>query len=246
MRPLGECLNNVRPNAARSAGHDHHGSGTGAGANSAVRRILKTGEFLTKSRRLVVTSGTIPDAPPVWPIVTLGRADGQNGIAQRTSHGVAYALPLYRVSDGRASAMTLGQRNVARVYASFADGVMEECRQRRHRAPGAAKGAMAAVGLGVNAVRSYFDMLTEGNGKAVVACVNSPQSATISGDADAVREMEDLCKQNGVFARRLGVQQAYHSHHMDPFADAYRERLRVEMAQVVVQGGLTRWLSHTS
>lgn len=105
------------------------------------------------------------------------------------------------------------------------------------RAPGAAKGAMAAVGLGVEAVQTYLDKLTMENGKAVVACVNSPQSVTISGDADAVQEIEDLCKQDGVFARRLKVQQAYHSHHMDPFADAYRERLRVEMARGVVQSG---------
>ncbi|KAJ5675037.1 Acyl transferase/acyl hydrolase/lysophospholipase [Penicillium maclennaniae] len=105
------------------------------------------------------------------------------------------------------------------------------------RAPGAAKGAMAAVGLGFEEVQSYLDRLTKGNGKAVVACVNSPQSVTISGDAHAVQEIEDLCKQDGVFARRLKVQQAYHSHHMDSFADAYRECLRSEMARDVVQSG---------
>ncbi|KAK4865939.1 hypothetical protein LT330_009032 [Penicillium expansum] len=105
------------------------------------------------------------------------------------------------------------------------------------RAPGAAEGAMAAVGLGVEAVQSYLDRVTTANGKAVVACVNSPQSVTISGDADAVQEIEDLCKEDGVFARRLKVQQAYHSHHMDPFADAYRECLRVEMARGVAQSG---------
>ncbi|KAL0930000.1 beta-ketoacyl synthase domain-containing protein [Colletotrichum truncatum] len=104
-----------------------------------------------------------------------------------------------------------------------------------NRAPGAAKGAMAAVGLGVDAVQSYIDRLTKG--KAGVACVNSPKSVTISGDADAVQEIEDLCKQDDVFARRLKVQQAYHSHHMDPFADAYRERLRIEMARDVLQTG---------
>lgn len=97
------------------------------------------------------------------------------------------------------------------------------------RAPGSAKGAMAAVGLGVDAVQPYLDSLTKG--KAVVACVNSPQSVTISGDEDAVDEITDLCKQDDVFARRLKVQQAYHSHHMDPFAGAYRERLRIEMAR---------------
>ncbi|KAF4965337.1 hypothetical protein FSARC_6852 [Fusarium sarcochroum] len=109
-----------------------------------------------------------------------------------------------------------------------------------HRVPGAAKGAMAAVGLGVEAVQPYLDRLTKDNGKAVVACVNSPQSVTISGDADAVQEIEDLCKQDGVFARRLKVQQAYHSHHMDVFADAYRESLRVEMAREVVKTGKQR------
>ncbi|KAI0849455.1 putative polyketide synthase [Daldinia vernicosa] len=101
------------------------------------------------------------------------------------------------------------------------------------RPSGAAKGSMAAVGLGVEEVQFYLDKLTKGNGKAVVACVNSPQSVTISGDAPAVQELEDLCKQDGVFARRLKVQQAYHSHHMDPFADTYRERLRNEMARDV-------------
>ncbi|KAF5965626.1 acyl transferase acyl hydrolase lysophospholipase [Fusarium coicis] len=99
------------------------------------------------------------------------------------------------------------------------------------RLPGAARGAMAAVGLGVDAVQTYLDRLTKDNGKAVVACINSPQSVTISGDSDAVSQIEDMCKQDGVFARRLRVQQAYHSHHMDAFADAYRESLEAEMAR---------------
>ncbi|KAK8023336.1 hypothetical protein PG991_006575 [Apiospora marii] len=99
------------------------------------------------------------------------------------------------------------------------------------RIPGAPKGAMAAVGLGVEAVQAYLDRIPQESGKAGVACVNSPQSVTVSGDSDAVQAIEDMCKQDGVFARRLKVQQAYHSHHMDPFADEYRERLRLEMAR---------------
>ncbi|KAI1781283.1 putative polyketide synthase [Hypoxylon cercidicola] len=105
------------------------------------------------------------------------------------------------------------------------------------RPQGAAKGSMAAVGLGAGEVQVYLDRLTKGNGKAVIACVNSPQSVTISGDAPAVQELEEMCKEDGVFARRLKVQQAYHSHHMDPFADAYRERLRLEMARDVASHG---------
>lgn len=107
----------------------------------------------------------------------------------------------------------------------------------RQRAPGAAKGAMAAVGLGAEEVQFYLDRLTEGSGKAVIACVNSPQSVTMSGDVNAIQEIEDLCKQDGVFARRLKVQQAYHSHHMKPFAETYRERLRNQMARDILQVG---------
>ncbi|KAI0173502.1 putative polyketide synthase [Hypoxylon sp. FL1284] len=108
------------------------------------------------------------------------------------------------------------------------------------RPAGAPKGSMAAVGLGAEEVQVYLNKLSKANGKAVIACVNSPQSVTISGDAPAVQELEELCKQDGVFARRLKVQQAYHSHHMDPFAEAYRERLRIEMARDVAQNGKLR------
>ncbi|OTB05896.1 hypothetical protein M426DRAFT_10039 [Hypoxylon sp. CI-4A] len=101
----------------------------------------------------------------------------------------------------------------------------------------APKGSMMAVGLGAEGVQPYLNRLKKENGKAVIACVNSPQSVTISGDAPAVEELEELCKQDGVFARRLKVQQAYHSHHMDHFAEAYRESLRKEMARDVLVNG---------
>ena len=101
----------------------------------------------------------------------------------------------------------------------------------KQRPANAPKGAMAAVGLGVEAVQHYLKRIDKKNGRAVVACVNSPQSVTISGDDAAVGEIDEMCKQDGVFARRLKVQQAYHSHHMDSFADAYREKLRIEMAR---------------
>ncbi|KAI0478559.1 putative polyketide synthase [Xylariaceae sp. FL0804] len=105
------------------------------------------------------------------------------------------------------------------------------------RPANAPKGAMAAVGLGAVEVQAYLDRLTAPSGKAVIACVNSPQSVTISGDSDAVQEIEDMCKANDVFARRLKVQQAYHSHHMDHFAEAYREHLRTELARDIARNG---------
>ncbi|KAJ5787110.1 polyketide synthase [Penicillium paradoxum] len=88
---------------------------------------------------------------------------------------------------------------------------------------GPLKGGMVAVGLGLEDTESYLNMLT--SGKAVVACVNSPSSITVSGDLSAVIELEDLANTNGVFARLLKVDTAWHSHHMTPIANAYCEAL---------------------
>ncbi|KAG8157511.1 hypothetical protein KVR01_012553 [Diaporthe batatas] len=87
------------------------------------------------------------------------------------------------------------------------------------------KGGMIAVGLGQEDSRGYLDRLTCG-AKAVVACVNSPSSTTVAGDIEAVLELEALLEADGVFARRLRVGTAYHSHHMEPIADDYRKSLR--------------------
>ncbi|EFQ34123.1 beta-ketoacyl synthase domain-containing protein [Colletotrichum graminicola M1.001] len=86
------------------------------------------------------------------------------------------------------------------------------------------KGAMIAVGLGLEDTQSYLERLTSG-GKAVVACVNSPSSITVAGDLSAVVELEDLANSEGVFARRLKVDTAWHSHHMARIASVYAEAL---------------------
>lgn len=92
-------------------------------------------------------------------------------------------------------------------------------------ASGPIKGGMIAVGLGQEDSSRYLEKLTCG-AKAVVACVNSPSSTTIAGDIEAILELEALLEADGVFARRLRVDTAYHSHHMDPIADDYRKALR--------------------
>lgn len=92
------------------------------------------------------------------------------------------------------------------------------------------KGAMVAVGVGENAAQGYVDQpTTKATGKAVVACVNSPNSVTIAGDETAVQKVLDLATQDGVFARRLKVETGYHSHHMIPIAEGYRQALRAAL-----------------
>lgn len=68
-------------------------------------------------------------------------------------------------------------------------------------------GGMAAIGLGRGEV---FEYLVPG---LVIACENSPQSLTISGEIDAINELlEKLRKeQPDILARKLQVDMAYHS-----------------------------------
>lgn len=87
-------------------------------------------------------------------------------------------------------------------------------------------GAMLAVGLGAREVEPYLDTAP---GKAVVACFNSPVNVTISGDLACVEDVERRLKGKGVFARKLHVQAAFHSHHMAPLAAEYEARLEESM-----------------
>lgn len=82
-----------------------------------------------------------------------------------------------------------------------------------------AKGSMMAIGMSAGEVQPYLSSLT--SGKAVVACINSPTSVTVSGDAEAIRELGDILKDMSVFSRRLAVDVAYHSHHMELVAQEY-------------------------
>ncbi|KAK5055284.1 hypothetical protein LTR84_013034 [Exophiala bonariae] len=81
------------------------------------------------------------------------------------------------------------------------------------------KGSMMAVGLSREAAADYI--LGVRTGKLVVACVNSPSSVTISGDEIAIDELYQLLKTDSVFARKLKVENAYHSHHMEQIAKKY-------------------------
>ncbi|SPO04422.1 related to type I polyketide synthase [Cephalotrichum gorgonifer] len=84
-------------------------------------------------------------------------------------------------------------------------------------------GGMMAVGLGPEAAEPYLGRVK--TGKVVIACINSPSSVTLSGDTTGIDELEGELKAEGVFARKLVVPAAYHSHHMHRLADLYRKAL---------------------
>jgi NADPH:quinone reductase-like Zn-dependent oxidoreductase/SAM-dependent methyltransferase len=65
-----------------------------------------------------------------------------------------------------------------------------------------------------------------------VACVNSPDSATISGDESAIDEIKETLDCRGVFNRKLKVDTAYHSHHMKKVSGEYLEAIKHIVAGV--------------
>ncbi|KAL3479548.1 hypothetical protein BJX99DRAFT_255544 [Aspergillus californicus] len=81
------------------------------------------------------------------------------------------------------------------------------------------QGSMLAVNISESGVRSYLDKITDG--EAVVACINSPQSVTVSGDTSVVAQVESLLQSDDIWCRRLKVQTAYHSPHMEVIAEQY-------------------------
>jgi acyl transferase domain-containing protein len=98
------------------------------------------------------------------------------------------------------------------------------------------RGAMLAVGMS----KGEVDVLISGVQKGVVnvACVNSPNSVTVSGDTPAIDELEDIIKSKGAFARKLAVDTAYHSHHMKLVAESYLKMLETLTASTLVPDGV--------
>lgn len=92
-----------------------------------------------------------------------------------------------------------------------------------HHERAAVVGGMLAAGLGAEAASEYLKETA--GGTVVVACHNSPSSVTLSGDMAAVDEVAARLTKDGVFARKLNVPLAYHSHHMAAMSQDYTDRL---------------------
>lgn len=90
------------------------------------------------------------------------------------------------------------------------------------------KGAMLAAGLNPEEAQKQISNIT--SGKVIIGCYNSPSNITLSGDEAGIIEVEESLKAAGVFARRLKVQNAFHSHHMEKDAAEYRQLLESSLS----------------
>ena len=110
--------------------------------------------------------------------------------------------------------------HVAALSVSYHRGFISNlCKQKLDR-----KGAMLAVALGEDEASKYIAQLQ--SGIVSVACVNSPASTTISGDEAAIDELKQVLDDQAVFAKKLKVDIAYHSHHVQKVSAQYRSSLK--------------------
>ncbi|KAL7928957.1 putative polyketide synthase [Trichoderma chlorosporum] len=86
------------------------------------------------------------------------------------------------------------------------------------------RGAMLAVGAGAEEVKSIIK--TQGLRNVTVACENSPNSITASGDEEDVDKLAAELESRSIFNRKLRVTVAYHSAHMHLAADDYKAAIK--------------------
>lgn len=89
-------------------------------------------------------------------------------------------------------------------------------------------GSMLAVGASQKEAQTLVQEVEDDlddDFEAVVACVNSPSSVTISGDSAAITEVAARAADKGLFNRALKVDMAYHSRHMEVVAEGYHSTI---------------------
>ncbi|KAK5065043.1 hypothetical protein LTR84_000878 [Exophiala bonariae] len=112
----------------------------------------------------------------------------------------------------------------AGVKASYLRGLQSAIARKLNKLPG----SMLATGYGEQAALQTIKAANVDSemGRVVVACINSPASTTLSGDEPAVLYIAEMLRSGGVFTRRLKVETAYHSHHMEKVASSYLKSLQ--------------------
>lgn len=128
--------------------------------------------------------------------------------------GAAYAAGAISLKDAMAIAYQRGQATI-----------------RLKAEQPSLRGSMLAVGAGPDEVRPICEKLQ--HGVAVVACENSPSSVTASGDETAINELAAEIESRQLFNRKLQVDVAYHSAHMQLVSDSYRRSIQDVTAQKV-------------
>ena len=108
------------------------------------------------------------------------------------------------------------------------------------------RGAMMAAGLSKDDANAEIAHLNI-QGAIKVACINSPDSVTISGDESVIEKLQAVLSSRNILARKLNTNgRAYHSHHMAPLGQEYQELLEKSLGETPlpdVKRGEVKWVS---
>jgi len=216
---------------------------TGQGAQWATmgkHLILESKLFAATIDKLEDSLATLPDPPP-WSLkeelLAAGSASrlGEALLSQPLCTAVQIALvDLLRSANVQFDAVVgHSSGEIAAAYTSGIFSASDALRVAYYRGvhtklalgPTGQTGAMLAVGIPFKEALDFCerDMFA---GRLSVAASNAPSSVTLSGDADAIEEAKLHFDQRGTFVRKLKVDTAYHSQHMEPCSEPYVESLR--------------------
>ncbi|KAF2758829.1 polyketide synthase [Pseudovirgaria hyperparasitica] len=130
----------------------------------------------------------------ICPSTVVGHSSGEIG--------AAYAAGAYSADDAMAMAYQRGMMTLKlkKMFPSL-------------------KGGMIAIGASAQKTKAYIDKIKKAY--LTIACINSPTSVTVSGDATAISQLHDLLDEDSVFNRILKIDVAYHSEHMARVSEQY-------------------------
>ena len=214
-------------------------TGQGAQWHAMGRQLIEQSQLFRKTlQRCDASLQRLPDSPDWSCVDELCKSPEDSRLSQsRFSQPICAALQLGIVELFRAWGITptaVVGHSSGEIVAAYCAGVLSFestiiCAYYRGLymskgvgAAASARGAMMAVGLteteGKAELKAYKDRIS-------LAAINSPSSLTLSGDEDAILELKEVLEKKKIFARRLKVEQAFHSHHMQPLAPAFEQAL---------------------
>ncbi|MFC5661359.1 type I polyketide synthase [Kitasatospora misakiensis] len=86
----------------------------------------------------------------------------------------------------------------------------------------AGKGGMASIPLSSD---ETAELLSRWDGRLTIAAHNGPTSTVIAGDATAIQELLTHCEESEIRARRIDVDYASHTHHVEAIRDHLAQQL---------------------
>ncbi|KAF7558287.1 hypothetical protein G7Z17_g66 [Cylindrodendrum hubeiense] len=211
-------------------------TGQGAQWKGMGRELMQFATFAQTIRQLDEVLASLPH-PPQWKIYDVLMDDSetcpinQAEFAQPTTTAVQVGIVNLLLEWSIYPKGTVGHSSgeIGAAYAAGLINAQEAILIAYYRGYIVTKstsvGLMAAVGLGPDDTNDWISKLGL-DSKVKVACINSPESVTISGDSDDVRAVFVALQANGVFARELKTDgKAYHSHHMAAVGSTYEKLL---------------------